>query len=81
MRIIALIDEAEVIERILRHLGLWEERGDVSRGPPEAILELFPEEKIIDPLLEHWSEMTPRREDPEGDSFPVYDSEPVFSWN
>jgi hypothetical protein len=23
MRIIALIDEAEVIERILRHLGLW----------------------------------------------------------
>lgn len=25
MRIVALIDERKVIERILRHLGLWEE--------------------------------------------------------
>jgi hypothetical protein len=24
MRIVALIEEADVIERILRHLGLWE---------------------------------------------------------
>ena len=70
MRIIALIDEEEVIERILRHLGLWEERVDVSRGPPEAILELFPE-----PVLELW------REYPAEDPFPDYDSEPVFSWN
>jgi hypothetical protein len=84
MRIIALIDEAEVIERILRHLGLWEEPVDANRGPPEAILELFPEEKIIDPLLELWSEMTPGRGDPEGDPFPDYDSEPVLfgtNWN
>jgi hypothetical protein len=36
MRIVALIDEATVIERILRHLGLWEEgvRVDSGRGPP-----------------------------------------------
>ena len=80
MRIIALIDEAEIIERILRHLGLWEERVDVSRGPPEAILELFPEEEIIEPLLELWSETAPWREDPELDPFPDYDSEPVLSW-
>ena len=80
MRIIALIDEAEIIERILRHLGLWEEPVDLDRGPPEAIVELFPEEQHIDPLLELWSEMAPRREDPI-DPFPDYDSEPVFSWN
>jgi hypothetical protein len=78
MRLIALIDEAEVIERILRHLGLWEEPVDLDRGPPEAILELFPEEQHLDPLLELWSEMAPRREDPI-DPFPDYDSEPVFS--
>ncbi len=53
------IDEAEVIERILRHLGLWEEPVDLDRGPPEAILELFPEEQHLDPLLELWSEMAP----------------------
>jgi hypothetical protein len=80
MRIIALIDEAEIIERILRHLGLWEEPVDLDRGPPEAIVELFPEEQHLDPLLELWSEMAPRREDPI-DPFPDYDSEPVFSWN
>ena len=34
----------------------------------------------LDPLLELWSEMAPRREDPI-DPFPDYDSEPVFSWN
>jgi hypothetical protein len=46
MRIVALIDEREVIERILRHLGLWEEgvRLNPARAPPngEGTLELFP---------------------------------------
>ena len=48
MRIVALIDQAEVIERILRHLGLWEAgvRVDAARDPPE------PEEKILEPWLE-----------------------------
>ncbi|MCX6960753.1 MAG: hypothetical protein NTW91_10865 [Verrucomicrobia bacterium] len=77
MRIVALIDEQDVIERILRHLGLWEERGGASRGPPEPVLELFPEEQII----ELWSETVPWREYPEVDPFPDDDSEPVFSWN
>jgi hypothetical protein len=58
-------------------VGLWEEPVDTSRGPPEAILELFPEEFRV----ELWSETTPWREYPEGDPFPDYDSEPVFSWN
>jgi len=73
MRIIALIDEEEVIERILRHLGLWEEPVDVSRGPPEQILELFPKEPIIELGREtaSWEEVP--------DPFPDYHSEPVFS--
>ena len=48
MRIIALIDEADVIERILRHLGLWEVgvRVDAARDPPE------PAEPDIEPWLD-----------------------------
>jgi hypothetical protein len=36
MRIVSLIDEEDVIERILRHLGLWQEGGCVHSGtdPP-----------------------------------------------
>lgn len=36
MRIVALIDDRQVIERILRHLGLWEPgmRVSQSTGPP-----------------------------------------------
>ena len=30
MRIISLIDDAEIIKKILKHLGLW----DVKRKPP-----------------------------------------------
>ena len=33
MRIVALIDEHEVIERILRHLGLWQQGVRVESGP------------------------------------------------
>ena len=48
MRIVALIDEAAVIERILRHLGLWEAgvRVDAARDPPE------PDEPVIEPWLD-----------------------------
>ena len=37
MRIIAFIErhQTEVIEKILRHCGLWEERS--ARGPPAAV--------------------------------------------
>ncbi|AKJ65213.1 transposase [Kiritimatiella glycovorans] len=37
MRIVALINERDVIERILRHLGLWQQGVRVSpaRAPPE----------------------------------------------
>lgn len=48
MRVVALIDQAEVIERILRHLGLWEAgvRVDAARDPPE------PFEPVIEPWLD-----------------------------
>lgn len=44
----ALIDEAPVIERILRHLGLWEAcvRVDATREPHQ------PEEPVIEPGLD-----------------------------
>jgi hypothetical protein len=48
MRVVALIDEAAVIESILRHLGLWEagERVESIRDPPE------PDEPVIEPWLD-----------------------------
>jgi hypothetical protein len=48
MRVVALIDQADVIERILRHLGLWEAgvRVESARDPPE------PAEPIIEPWLD-----------------------------
>jgi hypothetical protein len=47
MRIVAVIDEAAVIERILRHLGLWEAgvRVDATRDPPD------PPGPVIEPWL------------------------------
>ena len=40
MRIVALIDAREVIEKILRHLGLWEEGVRVHTGtdPPGELM-------------------------------------------
>jgi len=48
MRIVALIDERVVIERILRHLGLWQQGVRVSpaRAPPEIA------ERVTEPLLD-----------------------------
>jgi hypothetical protein len=48
MRIVALIDEASIIERILRHLELWEDgvRVDTARDPPQPV------EPVIEPGLD-----------------------------
>ena len=45
MRVLALIDDRDVIERILRHLGLWEQGVRVlpARAPPP------PAERVIEP--------------------------------
>ena len=62
MRIIAFIDEREVIERILRHLGLWEEgeRLNPARAPPpegKRIVDLFPGDPFpdysMDPVMDY----------------------------
>ena len=47
MRLVALIDDRKVIERILRHLGLWDQGVRVSpaTGPPA------PAERVIEPWL------------------------------
>ncbi len=64
MRIVALIDERAVIERILRHMGLWAQgvRVSPSTGPPEPVSG----ERIIEPWLD--------------DPFPDYDTEPVMAY-
>ena len=50
MRIVALIDDDKVIERILRHLGLWEEGVRVRAGadPPRLVLEPWLEDPLPD---------------------------------
>ena len=37
MAIVAFIDEADVIERILRHLGLWEGTSPDTRAPTPTV--------------------------------------------
>ena len=46
MKIVALIDDRAIIERILRHLGLWEQgvRVTPSTGPPR--------QTVIEPWLD-----------------------------
>jgi hypothetical protein len=48
MRIVVLINEREVIERILRHLGLWKQgvRLCPPRAPPES------DQWVIEPWLD-----------------------------
>jgi len=49
MRIVSLIDDRAVIERILRHLGLWQQgvRVSPSTGPPAETVD-----RIIDPWMD-----------------------------
>ncbi|WP_136063587.1 hypothetical protein [Pontiella sulfatireligans] len=61
MRIVALIDERAVIERILRHLCMWEKGVPLkpARAPPEGegTVELFPGDPFPDysrdPVMEY----------------------------
>ena len=64
MKLIALIDDDEVIEKILRHLKLWPEQtapACLSRAPPPDGVE-----RIIEPFFD--------------DPFPDYDTEPVMAY-
>jgi len=64
MRIVSLIDERAVIERILRHLGMWQQGVRVcpATGPPVA----GHGERVIEPCQE--------------DPFPDYDTEPIMAY-
>ena len=73
MRIVALIDDREVIERILRHLGLWEQGVRVlpARAPPEIA------DRVIPPSAGGFGgQAEPWLDDP----FPDYDVEPVMMY-
>ena len=48
MKMIALIDESAVIEKILRHLDLWTEPSLPARAPPVPIVQNY----VIEPIPE-----------------------------
>lgn len=75
MRIVALIDQREVIERILRHLGLWEEgaRLHPARAPPGG-------ERIAASLPSLRTSLTSCVELFPGDPFPDYSRDPVTEY-
>ena len=60
MRLVSLIDDREVIEKILRHLGLWEEGVRVHTGtdpPGEPTVEPWLDDPFpdyhIEPVLKY----------------------------
>jgi hypothetical protein len=55
MKIISFITKAEVIRKILEHLGVWEEKAPVERAPPDLI-----REKSCEPYDDGW----PQYEEP-----------------
>ena len=52
MKMITVIDKADVVEKILTHIGLWVED---ERGPPEEIRQAEYEEVTREPFLDDWS--------------------------
>ncbi len=69
MRIVALIDDRQVIARILRHLGLWPALRSFSEGGEQGV-RVSPARappEIVDRVIEPWLD----------DPFPDYDTEPV----
>jgi len=73
MRIVSLIDDPEVIERILRHLGLWDQGVRVlpARAPPGIV------DRVIPPSpAGYGGQAEPCFDDP----FPDYDTEPVMAY-
>jgi hypothetical protein len=48
MKLIALIDDNEVIEKILRHLDLWPQEAIPARAPPEPVIQNYIREPFFD---------------------------------
>ena len=79
MKLIALIDDDEVIEKILRHLKLWPEQAEsacLSRAPP-SIPPPDGGERIIEPYFACPPKLEERRRE---DPCPDYDTEPVMAY-
>ena len=55
MRIVSLIDDRAVIERIRRHLGLWQQglRVSSTTGPPAVIVDRVIEPYCDDPFPDY----------------------------
>ena len=75
MRIVALIDDRQVISRILRHLGLWKQGVRVSpaRAPPAIA------DRVIEPWLDDLPAVSATHSLQAG-PFPDYDTEPVMAY-
>jgi hypothetical protein len=73
MRIVALINERDVIERILRHLGLPGRRSSKSEGGWQQGVRVSPAR--APPEIAEWV-IEPCYDDP----FPDYDTEPVMMY-
>ena len=52
MKLIALIDDNEVIERILRHINLWPENSLPARAPPKPVTQDY----ILEPFFDGYSD-------------------------
>jgi hypothetical protein len=50
MKIIGFIEDDEIIEKILQHLGLWETR---SHDPPNQVISRPPTIKVNSPAIKH----------------------------
>ena len=50
MKLVALIDDNEVIEKILRHLGLWAQQTLPVRAPPEPVIRGYIHEPFFDDM-------------------------------
>lgn len=46
MRVIALINDADVVQRILKHLGLWAPQQN-ERAPPAGIEVVLPADNVL----------------------------------
>ena len=52
MKLVALIDANDVIEKILHHLDLWPQEALPARAPPEPVIH----EYILEPVLDGYSD-------------------------
>jgi len=61
MKLVALIDDNKVIEKILRHLDLWPQEALPARAPPKPVIQACPvpcsknsgtRDYILEPVLD-----------------------------